>query len=102
MKECKNQPSNKRFIEGCIAKGRIIEEGVRHAMECMPDATSGNHKQTWEAFLNPDSDFSDVGPMIIGNKVKLSSVQFVQIRRWVLFKLNPTGLDAYYRYVLAS
>lgn len=35
--------------------------------------------------------------MLKDKKVTPTNVQFVQIRRWVLFRLNPPGLDAYYR-----
>lgn len=102
MKKYKNIPSNNRYIEGSIAVSHIVDESVTHAMECMPNASDGNHKATWEAFLKPDSEFSDVGPMLKGKKVTLTNVQFVQIRRWVLFRLNPIGLDAYYKYVFTA
>lgn len=98
MKSCKNIPSNKRYKEGSIAVSYGAQEFVVNAMEFMPNASSGNHKATWEAFLQPDSEFSDVGPMLKDKKFTLTSIQFVQIRRWVLFKINPPGLDEFYRY----
>lgn len=99
MKEYKNIPNNKRYYEGSIAESSLVDESVRHAMECMPNASDGNHKASWEDFLDPDSDSSETGPMLEGKKVILSHVKFVQIRRWVLFKINPAGLAENYQYV---
>ncbi|OVA01971.1 hypothetical protein BVC80_1479g6 [Macleaya cordata] len=64
MKECKNIPSNKRYVEGSIAESYLVSESVRYAMEYMPNGQDGNHKATWEAFLEEGSEYSDEGPML--------------------------------------
>ncbi|XP_026383634.1 uncharacterized protein LOC113279134 isoform X3 [Papaver somniferum] len=89
MKDCKNIPNNKRFIEGSISVSRLLQESVMGAMECMPNANDGNHKATWEAFLRPDAEFSDVGSMLKDKKVTLTNVQFVQIHREFCDTLLP-------------
>lgn len=86
MKEFKNIPSNKSFVEGSIAESYIVGESVRYCMEYMPNPLEGNHKHTREAFLDDTT-------------MKLEPKQFQQIRRWVLFRLNIDGLDEYYRFV---
>lgn len=99
MKEFKNIPNNKRYIEGSIKENNLVNEAVTYAMEYKSKPRDGNHQASWEAFLGEESEYSDVGPMgKKGTTVMLSSMQFIQIRRWVLFRCNPDGLADYYRY----
>ena len=98
MKEFKDIPSNKRYVEGSIAGSYVVGESVRYCMEYMPNPLDGNHKRTHEAFLEENDEFSDEGPLLDDNTVMLESVQFQQIRRWVLFRLNVPGLNEYYRF----
>lgn len=98
MKECKNIPSNKRYVEGSIAESYIVSESVRYAMEYMPNSRDGNHKATREAFLDEDGEYSDEGPILEGKTVTLGKEQWIQIRRWVLFRLDVEKLDEYYRF----
>ncbi|KAM7501323.1 hypothetical protein LguiB_000227 [Lonicera macranthoides] len=49
--EFKDIPSNKRYIEGSIAKFYIVAESVRYCIEYMPNPLEGNHRRTYEAFL---------------------------------------------------
>ena len=67
-------------------------------MEYMPNPLDGNHKHSREAFLDQNDEFSDVGPLLDDNNVVLESIQFQQIRRWVLFRLDVHGLSEYYRF----
>ena len=101
MKEFKDIPSNKRYIEGSIAESYVVGESVRYCMEYMPNLLDGNHKRTREAFLEENGEFSDEGPLLDGYAVKLEPKQFQQIRRWVLFLLNVDGLKEYYKFELA-
>ena len=98
MKEFKDIPSNKRYVEGSIAESYVVGESVRYCMEYMPNPLDGNHKRTREAFLDENDEFSDVGPLLDDNNVVLESNQFQQIRRWVLFRLDIHGLGEYYRF----
>ncbi|KAI3895537.1 hypothetical protein MKW92_005669 [Papaver armeniacum] len=66
-------------------------------MEDMPNRRDGNHQATWEAFGGEDSEDNDEGPMKEDGKVvKLTPAQFVQIRRWILFRRDIKGVDDYY------
>ena len=85
MKEFKDIPSNKRYVEGSIAESYIVGESVRYCMEYMPNALDGNHKRTREAFLEENCEFSDEWPLLDDDTVILEPSQFHQIRRWVLF-----------------
>ena len=98
MKEFKDIPSNKRYVEGSIAESYIVGESVRYCMEYMPNPLDGNHKRTREVFLEENGEFSDEGPLLDDNNVVLESNQFQQIRRWVLFRLDVHGLSEYYRF----
>lgn len=92
MKECKDIPSNKRYVEGSIAESYLVRESVRYAMEYIPNS---QHKTTGQVFLDGNDD--DEGPVLEGKDVVLSDAQFVQIRRWLLFRLEVDGLDDHYR-----
>lgn len=92
MKECKDIPSNKRYVEGSIAESYLLRESVRYAMEYIPNS---QHKSTGLDFLDENDQYE--GPVIEGKDVVLSDVQFVQIRRWLLFRLEVDGLDDHYR-----
>lgn len=103
MKGCKNIPSNKRYVEGSIAESYIVSESVRYAMEYMPNPKEGNHSYTREDFLDENSECTDEGPLIDGKTVTLTSQQFIQIRKWVLFRLDDEfGLGEYYRYQVST
>ncbi|KAM7489448.1 hypothetical protein LguiB_026932 [Lonicera macranthoides] len=98
MKEFKDIPSNKWYIEGSIAESYIVVESVRYGMESMPNPLEGNHRRTHEAFLKEDCEFSDTGPLLDDKITTLETHQFQQIRRWVLFRLHVDGLKEYYRF----
>ena len=97
MKECKNIPSNKCYIEGSIAEAYLVSESVRYAMEYMPNLRDGNHSSTQASFLD-DGDEIYERPIIEGKYIKLTRMQRVQIRRWILFRIDVPERDEYYRY----
>jgi hypothetical protein len=97
MKEFKDIPSNKRYIEGSIAEAYVVSESVTYAMEYMPNALGGSHRSTREDFLDDYGEYSDEMAILEGESVRLTTTQFVQIRRWVLFRLQVEGLADYYR-----
>ena len=97
MKDFKGIPSNKWYVEGSITESYVVAESVRYCMEYMPNSLDGNHKRSREAFLEEDGEFSDEGPLLGDKTITLGSIQFQQIRRWVLFGLNVDGLQDYYR-----
>ena len=97
MKECKYIPSNKRFVEGSIAESYLVSESVRYVMEYIPNSQPKNHKTTAQVFLDENDEYSDEGPVLEGKDVILSKEQFVQIRRWLLFRFEVDGLDDHYR-----
>ena len=71
MKECKDIPNNKRFVEGSIAESYLVSESVRYAMEYIPNPRRKNHKSTTgEVFLD---EYIDEGPMLEVKDVILSS-----------------------------
>lgn len=100
MKECKGLCHNKRYIEASITNSIILNEAVRYAMEQAKARAEGGHKANWAAFLDEDSDFSDEGSILGDKEVLLSPVQWVQIRRWLIFQRCQPELDDYYRYLL--
>ena len=99
MKECKNIPSNKRYVEGSISEAYLVSESIRYAMEYMSNPRMGNHSSTQASFLDEnDNDIYECSIME-GKNIKLSSVQRTQIRRWILFRIDIPDLDDYYRFV---
>ncbi|OVA11871.1 protein of unknown function DUF4216 [Macleaya cordata] len=58
--------------------------------------TRWKSQATWEAFLEEGSEYSDEGPMLEHTNVLLRPEQFIQIRRWVLFRRDIEGLADYY------
>ncbi|XP_026383701.1 uncharacterized protein LOC113279217 [Papaver somniferum] len=96
MKECKNTINNIIYIEGSITKSTEMDDCVRFAMEHMKNADQEGHKANLETFLKDEHEFSDVGSLLDEKPVQVSTIQCMQIRRWVIF--NPEGLDVYYRY----
>ena len=76
MKEFKDIPSNKRYVEGSIAESYIVGESVRYCMEYMPNPLDGNHKRTREAFLKKNGEFSDEGLLLDDNTIVLEPKQF--------------------------
>ena len=50
MKIYKGYVRNKRYIEGCIVEGYIVQEANLYCMEYMPKGGDGTHKHTREAF----------------------------------------------------
>ncbi|KAL6495076.1 hypothetical protein OROGR_030758 [Orobanche gracilis] len=57
MKECKDIPSNKRYVEGSIAESYLLRESVRYAMEYIPDS---QHKTTGLDFLMKMMNMKDL------------------------------------------
>ena len=100
MKECKNIPSNKRYVEGSISEAYLVSESVRYAMEYMPNPRTSNHSFTQAPFLDDNEDDMYEHSIIGGKTIKLSGVQRIQIRRWILFRLNIPDRDDYYRFDL--
>lgn len=99
MKECKNIPSNKRFVEGSISEAYLVSESVRYAMEYMPNPRDGNHSSKQAPFLDENYGDTYERSIIEGKTIKLSGVQRVQIRRWILFRIDIPDRDDYYRFV---
>ena len=97
MKDFKNIPSNKRYVEGSIAESYVVVESVRYCMEYMSNPHDENHKHTREAFLEEDGKFSDIWPLLDDKIIVLEATQFEQIRQWVLFRLDVDGLNEFYR-----
>ena len=50
MKEFKDKPSNKRYVEGAITESYIFGESVRLYIEYMRNPLKGNHKCTHKVF----------------------------------------------------
>ena len=82
---------NKRYIEGYIVEGYIIQEASLYRMEYMPKGGDGTHKHTREAFLDEDDEFAGEMPLDNGKDITLTLVQLEQVRRCVLNKYD--GLD---------
>lgn len=97
MKDCKNIPSNKRYIEGSISEAYLVSESVRYAMEYMPNPRDGNHSSKQASFLDENSDDIYERSIVEGKPLKLSRVQRSQIRRWLLFRIDIPERDEYYR-----
>lgn len=99
MKECKNIPSNKRYVEGSIVESYLVSESVKYATEYMPNRLEGNPSSRRESFLDEDGIYGEQGgPILLGKSMILSSEQRIQIRRWVLFRVDDVPLLAeYYR-----
>lgn len=102
MKDFKDIPSNKRYVEGSIAESYLVSESVRYAMEYIPDAQRKIHKSTKAVFFDENDEYLSEGPILEGKDVFLSSEQFIQIRRWLLFRLEVDGLDIHYGYEFFS
>jgi len=66
-------------------------------MEYMPNPHDGNHSSTQASFLD-DGDDTYERPIIEGKCIKLTRVQRVQIRRWLLFSIDIPERDEYYMY----
>ena len=91
MKTYKGYVRNKRYIEGCIAEGYIVQEASLYCMEYMPKGGADTHKHTHEAFLDEDDEFADEIALDNEKDITLTQVQFQQVRKWVLDKYD--GLD---------
>ncbi len=100
MKECKNIPSAKRYVEQSISEAYLISESIRYAMEYMPNPRMGNHSSTQASFLAENDDDTYERSIMEGKTIKLSSVQCMQIRRCILFRIDIPDRDDYYRFVL--
>ncbi|XP_026450660.1 uncharacterized protein LOC113350752 [Papaver somniferum] len=59
MKGIKGLVRNKRYIEGCIARGYALREASLYLMEDISDDGDGTHKHTRQAFLDDDCDDAD-------------------------------------------
>ena len=97
IKECKNIPSNKLYIEGSITEAYLVSELVRYAMEYMPNPRDGNHSSTQASFLDDGDDIYE-RPIIEDKYIRLTRMQRVQIRRWILFRISVPERDEYYSY----
>ncbi|XP_026458565.1 uncharacterized protein LOC113359090 [Papaver somniferum] len=97
MKECKSIPNNNRYIEGSITKSIEMDDYVRFSMEHMKNADKGGHKVNLDPFLKDEREFNDMGSLLDENPVQVSHIQWMQIRRSVIFRNDPEGLDVYYR-----
>ena len=74
MKECKDIPSNKRYVEGSISEAYLVSESVRYAMEYMPDPRTGNHSCKQAPFLDENGDDTYDRFILKGKIIKLSGV----------------------------
>lgn len=63
MRDFKDIPSNKRYVEGSIADSYVVEF-VRYCMGIHATPLNGNDKRTREAFLEDDGEFFDTGPLL--------------------------------------
>ncbi|XP_026445224.1 uncharacterized protein LOC113345758 isoform X2 [Papaver somniferum] len=86
MKGFKGLVRNKRYIDGCIARGYTFREASLYCMEDFSTDGDGTHKHTRQAFLDDDAEFFDEIPLSKAKSIKLTQVQFEQARKWVLSK----------------
>ncbi|XP_026420666.1 uncharacterized protein LOC113316735 [Papaver somniferum] len=86
MKGFKGLVRNKRYIEGCIARGYSLREASLFFMDGMSDDGDGTHKHTQRDFLDDDYEFADEMPLSTGKSMTLNQVQFEQCRSWILSK----------------
>lgn len=96
MKTFKNLVRNRRYIDGCIARGYTLREASLYCMEDLSKDGDGTHKHSRQAFLDDDDEFADEMPLSKGKTVTLTDVQFEQVRKWILSKY--VGLDEWERY----
>ncbi|XP_026455351.1 uncharacterized protein LOC113356433 [Papaver somniferum] len=75
---------NRRYIEGCIARGYSLRGASLYLMEGISDDGNGTHKHTRQAFLDDDTNFSDEMPLTKARGITLSREQFEQARSWIL------------------
>lgn len=102
MKECKDIPSNKRYVEGSISKAYLVSESVKYVMEYMPNTRTGNHSSKQAPFLDENEDDIYERSIIESKTIKLSGIQRTQIRRWILFRMEIPDRDDYYRFAFFS
>ncbi|XP_026448013.1 uncharacterized protein LOC113348456 [Papaver somniferum] len=74
MKGFKGLVRNKRYIEGCIARGYSLREASLFFMDVMSDDGDGTHKHTRRAFLDDDYEFADEMPLSTGKSMTLTQV----------------------------
>ncbi|XP_026410872.1 uncharacterized protein LOC113306110 [Papaver somniferum] len=86
MKGFKGLVRNKRYIEGCIARGYSLREASLFFMDGMSDDGDGTYKHTRRAFLDDDYEFADEMPLSTGKSMTLTQVQFEQCHSWILSK----------------
>mgnify|MGYP003362283250 CR=1 FL=1 len=86
MKIYKGYVRNKRYIEGCIAEGYIVQESSLYCMEYMTKGVDDTHKHPRELFLDDDDEFASEMPVDNGKDIILTQVQYEQVHRWVLNK----------------
>ncbi|KAF5205938.1 cyclin-T1-5-like isoform X2 [Thalictrum thalictroides] len=91
MKNFKDIPSNKRYVEGSIVESCLVSESVKYAMEYMPKS----HNESFEVV----DDGECPQRCLEGKIVKLTTTQFVQIMAFQrsqpsasLPTLSPTGV----------
>lgn len=97
MKDFKNLVRNRRYIDGCIARGYVLREASLYCMEDISVDGDGTHKHSRPAFLDDDDEFADEMPLSKGTTFTLTQVQFEQVRRWMLSKY--VGIDDWERSV---
>ncbi|XP_026437150.1 uncharacterized protein LOC113335258 [Papaver somniferum] len=95
MKCYKGLVRNKRYINGCIAKGYVMREASLYNMENISNDGGGTHKHTRQAFLDDDDEFVDEMPLSSSKAITLTQVQYQQARRWLLSKY--VGIDEWQR-----
>lgn len=88
MKDFKNIPSNKWYVEGSITESYLVSEFVRYTMEYMPSGWAGSHNSTCASFLDENGEYCDKWPLLDENNMTLRPERFVQIHKWVLFRLD--------------
>lgn len=96
MKGFKGLVRNRRYIDGCIARGYTLREASLYCMEDISKDGDGTHKHTRQPFLDDDNEFADEMPLSTGRSVILTDVQFEQARKWILSKY--VGIDDWERY----
>ncbi|XP_026382968.1 uncharacterized protein LOC113278305 [Papaver somniferum] len=95
MKGFKGLVRNRRYIDGCIARGYTLREASLYCMEDISEDGGGTHKHTRHAFLDDSGEFADETPLSNAKDFHLNQVQFEQARRWVLSKF--VGIDDWKR-----
>lgn len=90
MKTYKRYVMNQTYPEGCITECYLMEESMLYAMNYMPDSIQRSHKQGLRKWKNDSDEYAY--PVDKNGKVyNLSSVQYQQVRTWVLQHYNDNA-----------